>query len=111
VRRACEIREAEKHFDYDALNLQSHDAHIIARLASCLSDGPLVAHRIQLVGYGVSLDGNSRERTGSAVDTLRQALVERRVALPRISIAMLGESESSACRDPRVFLTLRDSNE
>ena len=111
VRNACEIREAEKHFDYDALRLQNRDAHIIAQLASCLSEGPLVARQIQLIGYGVPISNTRQPRTGAAADALKQALVERRVAPPRISIAVLGESEPGVCRDRRVFFTLRSANE
>lgn len=111
IRNACEIRETDKHFDYDALRLQTRDAHIIAELASCLSEGPLVARQIQLIGYGVPISNSRQPRTGAAVDTLKQALVERRVAPPRISIAMLGESERGVCSDRRVFFTLRSANE
>jgi len=111
IRNACELREAERHFEYDALRLQNRDAHIIAQLASCLSEGPLVARQIQLIGYGVPIGNSSQSRSGAAVDTLKQALVERRVAPPRISIAMLGEGEPGTCRDRRVFFTLRNPNE
>lgn len=106
VRKACEMRDAETHFDYDAMNLQTSDAHTIARLASCLSDGPLIGHQIQLVGCGELIDENNQSRAGTAADILSQALVERRVALSRISIAMLGRTD--VCRAHQVYMTLRD---
>jgi outer membrane protein OmpA-like peptidoglycan-associated protein len=96
VTQHCRIPEMKAYFEFDSVQIDQANHPSLNALATCLTDGPLSASKIELIGHS-DPKGSKRYNTKLSLRRAKEVaryLASRGVPDSRISVRAAGEAEA-----------------
>ena len=103
VTQHCRIPEMKAYFEFDSVQIDKANHESLNALAKCLTEGPLSASKIELIGYS-DPKGSKKYNTKLSLrraEQVKRYLAERGVPDSRISVRAAGEAEAPERRMAR----------
>lgn len=90
----CGITGVDTFFEYDSAQVEAADSGVLARLATCLTSGPLQGKHIEIVGHADPRgpDEYNAKLGRSRAQSVQDFLIDRGLSASVIAVSTMGEA-------------------